>query len=124
MCVTDRVIALSDGNKSPGLDGFNFSFFERFWPLLKEDIGVMLNRFHKFTYLPRSCSSFFVTLIPKVDSPSHLGDFIHISLVGSLYKILAKVFVATLSGVMDKLISPTYLAFLKGGFLVYGVVVV
>lgn len=51
VCVTDQVIALSDGNKSLGLDGFNFSFFERFWPLLKEDIGVMLNRFHKFTSL-------------------------------------------------------------------------
>lgn len=41
-----------------------------------------------------------------------------------MYKILAKVLVSRLSGIMDKLISSNQTAFLKGSFLVDGVVIV
>ncbi|MCI04221.1 transposon TX1 putative protein, partial [Trifolium medium] len=32
------VVVDSDGNKSPGPDGFNFNFFKKFWGLLKREI--------------------------------------------------------------------------------------
>lgn len=74
-------------------------------------------------------------LIPIVFPPSllplfqrlihlHLGYFLPISLLGSIYKFLAKILVARLFGVMDKLIPPSQSAFLKGRFLVNGVVFV
>lgn len=120
----DRVMALCDGNKSPGPDGFNLSFFKRFWPLLRDDFGEMLAQFHMFSNLPHRFTSFFVTLVLKVDSPFHLGDFRSISLVGSLYKTIFKVLVARLSSVIDKLISSNQSVFLKGRLLVDTVVVV
>lgn len=53
-----------------------------------------------------------------------MGDFQSISFVGSLYKLVVKVFVGRLSTVMDKLTSPNQSTFLKGRLLIDGVVVV
>ncbi|MCH82036.1 LINE-1 reverse transcriptase like [Trifolium medium] len=50
----------------------------------------MFDQFFTTANLPRRFSSYFITLIPKVDSPFRIGDFRPISLVGSLYKLVAK----------------------------------
>jgi hypothetical protein len=51
-----------------------------------------------------SFSSYFITLIPKVDSPIRIGDFRPISLVCSLHKLVDKVLARRLAKVMDELI--------------------
>lgn len=53
-----------------------------------------------------------------------IGDFWPIFLLVCLYKLLSKVFVGRLLGVIDKFISPNHSVFLKGRFLVNGMVVV
>jgi hypothetical protein len=67
--------------------------------------------------------SYFVTLIPKVNSPFSLGDFRPISLLGILYKLIAKVLASRLAKVMNTLIAPTQSTFIKGRNLVDGVLV-
>jgi hypothetical protein len=67
---------------------------------------------------------FFVTLIPKLASPLELKDFRPISLLGSLYKLLANVLARRLASVMNSIISPSQSAFLKSRHLVDGVLVV
>jgi hypothetical protein len=114
----------SDCNKSPGPNGFNFAFVKAMWSLIKGEIRIMFDQFHGIGMLPKSFSSYFVALIPKINSPFALGDFRPISLLGCLYKIVAKVLTARLARVMDKLVAPTQSAFLKGRQLVDGVVVV
>ncbi|PNX62809.1 cysteine-rich receptor-like protein kinase, partial [Trifolium pratense] len=47
--------------------------------------------FHRNGRLTKGLNATFIALIPKVDSPQQLNDFRPISLVGSLYKILAKI---------------------------------
>lgn len=118
----DRAVALCNGNKRLDPVGFNLFFFKRLWSLLKDDFGEMLAKFQQFATPPRSFTSFFPTLIPKIDSLSQLGDFRPISLVESLYKIIFKILVARLTSVMDKLISHNKYAFLKCIILVDGVV--
>ncbi|MCH82649.1 cysteine-rich receptor-like protein kinase, partial [Trifolium medium] len=110
----EEVVLSSDGDKSSGPDGFNFAFFKRFWGLLKCEVGVLFDQFFVTTDLPRSFSSYFITLIPKIISPLSIGDFRPISLVGTLYKIIVKVLATRLAKVMDKLISPNQSAFIKG----------
>ncbi|MCH87544.1 transposon TX1 putative protein, partial [Trifolium medium] len=75
------VIELSDGNKSPGPDGFNFSFFKNFWNILKKDVLRLFQEFHVTAKLPPSFSSYFIALIPKVLSPHQISDFRPISLL-------------------------------------------
>lgn len=118
------VVAFSDGKKSPGPDGFNFSSYKKFWDLIKAELMTMFSQFFVTSTLPRSFSSYFITLIPKVNVPLGIGDFRPISLVSSLYKLVAKVLAGRLSTVMDKLISPNQSAFIKGRQLVDGVVAV
>ncbi|MCI37006.1 cysteine-rich receptor-like protein kinase, partial [Trifolium medium] len=50
----------------------------------------LISDFHRNGKLTKGINSTFIALIPKVDSPQQLNDFRPISLVGSLYKILAK----------------------------------
>ncbi|KAK2436747.1 hypothetical protein QL285_021719 [Trifolium repens] len=120
----EAVVMKSDGNKSPGPDGFNFAFLKSFWPSLKGEVRVMFDQFHGNMCLPRSLLSFFITLIPKVACPSTLGDFRPISLLGCLYKLIAKVLTARLALVMDSVVASTQSAFVKGRNLVDGVMVV
>ncbi|MCI17629.1 LINE-1 reverse transcriptase like, partial [Trifolium medium] len=120
----EAVVKECDGNKSPGPDGFNFAFVKALWNLIKGEIRIMFDQFHGIASLPKSFSSYFVALIPKINSPFSLGDFRPISLLGCLYKIIAKVLTARLARVMDRLVASTQSAFLKGRHLVDGVVVV
>ncbi|PNX56231.1 cysteine-rich receptor-like protein kinase, partial [Trifolium pratense] len=62
---------------------------------------------------PDGINSTFIALIPKTDSPQRLNDFRPISLVGSLYKILAKVLANRLRQVMGSVISEAQTAFVK-----------
>jgi hypothetical protein len=113
-----------DGSKSPGPDGFNFAFIKEFWEVMNGDIRIMFDQFHGNAKFPRGMISYFLALIPKVDSPQALGDFRPISLLGCLYKIIAKVLATRLARVMGELISNTQSAFIKGRHLVDSVVVV
>jgi hypothetical protein len=120
----ENVVKECDGNKSPGPDGFNFAFIKEMWSSLKGEIRILFDQFHGIGTLPKSFSSYFVALIPKVNSPFSFSDFRPISLLGCLYKIIAKVLTARLAHVMDRLVAPTQSAFIKGRHLVDGVVVI
>jgi len=120
----EEVIKTSDGNKSSGPDGFNFVFFKEFWYLLKHEIRILFDQFHANEVIPKSFVSFFVTLIPKVNALMSLNQYRPISLLGSLYKLLAKVLAKRLSKVMNSIISVSQSTFLKGRHLVDGVLIV
>ncbi|WJX68716.1 hypothetical protein P8452_53059 [Trifolium repens] len=118
------VVRDCDGSKSPEPDGFNFAFIKEFWDLMKYEIGVMFDQFHGNACLPKGIMSYFLTLILKVHSPQALGDFRPISLLGCLYKLVAKVLAARLARVVGDVIPKSQSAFIKGRQLVDGVVVV
>jgi hypothetical protein len=117
------VVADADGNKSPGPDGFNFNIFKKFWGLLKKEILLLFEEFHVSSRIPSSFSSYFITLILKVLNPHRISEFRPISLLGSLYKLLAKVLAVRMAKVMDFIISKNQSTFIKGRFLADGVVV-
>jgi hypothetical protein len=118
------VIVDSQNNKSPGPDGFNFEFFRGCWEVVRVDLMTIFKEFHVNAKMPRGLLSYFITLIPKVPNPHSINEFRPISLIGSLYKIVAKVLATRLGLVMDKLISKNQSAFIKGRLLVDGVLVI
>jgi len=120
----ELVVKESDGGKSPGPDGFNFAFFKQFWYLIKNEVRIFFDQFHGNEVLSRCLLSYFVTLIPKVKCPLSIKEFRPISLLGSIYKILAKVLAGRLSKVMNSFISKSQSTFLKGRHLVDGVLIV
>ncbi|GAU14347.1 hypothetical protein TSUD_309070 [Trifolium subterraneum] len=112
-----------DSYKSPGPDGINFGFLKEFWPEMRADIMRFITEFHRNGKLSKGINSTFITLIPKVDSPQKLNDFRPISLVGSLYKILAKVLANRLRTVIGSVISETQTAFVKERQILDGILI-
>jgi len=110
-------------DKSPGPDGFNFRFIKTFWDILKSDICKVLEEFHRFGSIPRGTNSSFITLIPKGVTQHSLNDYRPISLIGSLYKIIAKILSSRLRNVMPKLISDNQFAFIGGRNILDGVAI-
>ncbi|XP_019435137.1 PREDICTED: uncharacterized protein LOC109341648 [Lupinus angustifolius] len=95
------------GDKSLGPDGFNFRFFQEFWEVVKKDIILFIKEFHVNDKLLKGLNSSFIALIPKINCPNKIQDYMPIFLVGSLYNFLAKILSSRLKGVMGSLISPS-----------------
>lgn len=112
-----------DGNKAPELDEFTLVCFQKCWKVLKADILQFFNEFHENGKLVRGINSSFITLIPKVDRPARISNYRPISLIGSLYKILAKVLTNRLKQVVHRLIGEAQSAFLGGRNILDGVLI-
>jgi hypothetical protein len=112
-----------DSYKSPGPDGVNFGFIKQFWDELKDDVMHFISEFHRNGKLSRGINNTFITLIPKIDSPQRLNDFRPISLVGSMYKILAMVLANRLKMVMGTVVTDTQTAFVKNRQILDGILI-
>jgi hypothetical protein len=112
-----------DSFKSPGPDGVNFGFIKEFRGELKNDIMRFVTEFHRNWKLAKGINSTFIVLIPKVDNPQRLIDFRPISLVGSMYKILAKLLANRLRLVLGSVISETQSAFIKNRQILDGILI-
>ncbi|XP_071688814.1 uncharacterized protein [Rutidosis leptorrhynchoides] len=110
-------------DKAPGPDGFNLRFFKKFWGTIKDDVISAIQWFWDKGELSRGCNSSFVTLIPKKCEPLTLSDYRPISLIGSFYKILAKILSNRLKKVIPRLIGSEQSAFLKERYILDGVLV-
>ena len=73
-----------------------------------------LKEFHEHGRFVRSLNSTFQVLIPKNPGVEDLRDFRPISLVGGLYKLLAKVLANRLKKVVGKVVSSAQNAFVEG----------
>ena len=90
---------------------------------LKEDVRDMLSKFHRRGTNNRDMNATFITLIPKVPNPVELHDYRPISLVGCLYKLLAKILANRLKTVLLLITSPTQGAFVAKREILDGVLV-
>ena len=72
---------------------------------------------------PKGLNSSFIALIPKIKDPQSFNDFRPISLIGCVYKIIAKLLANRLSKVMNHLIDERQTTFVKGRQLLHGVLI-
>ncbi|RVW53840.1 LINE-1 reverse transcriptase-like [Vitis vinifera] len=103
-----------NGDKAPGPDGFTVAFWQKCWEIVKEDVLDMFKEFHEQNSFIRSLNHTFLVLLPKKGGAEDLGDYRPISLLGGLYKLLAKVLANRLKKVICKVISTDQNAFIKG----------
>ncbi|KAL4592668.1 hypothetical protein LXL04_005671 [Taraxacum kok-saghyz] len=100
--------------KAPGPDGFTFSFIKKQWETIKGDIFKFVAYFEKYGKLGRGCNSSFITLIPKLKDPLRLSDYHPISLLGCMYKIIAKTLANRLKQVIGISIDEVQSAYVHG----------
>ena len=90
--VEEVYAALSDlnGDKASGLDGFPIAFWHFSWDFVKEEVMGFFKDFFDQNKFMKNLNSTFLVLIPKKENVVDIKDYRPISLVGSLYKILAR----------------------------------
>lgn len=83
-----KVAVWSCGSKkTPGPDGFTFSFIKKLWEILKLDILNFVNGFLNKARISSECNSSFITLIRKHRNLVVVNDFPLISFIGVQYNI-------------------------------------
>ncbi|KAM1060262.1 hypothetical protein TB1_024191 [Malus domestica] len=100
-------------DKSPGPDGFSLQMFQSCWDILKADILKVLEEFFESGIINAVTNETYICLIPKKADSVNLKDYRPISLVTSLYKVVAKVLATRLKNVMGSTISQSQGAFVK-----------
>ncbi|GKC91022.1 RNA-directed DNA polymerase, eukaryota [Tanacetum coccineum] len=96
-------------NKSPGPDGFTFDFIRKYLYVIDKDV----EEFFDSSTFPPGCNASFITLIPKMQDAKLVKDFRPISLIGCIYKIVAKILANRLSLVISELVSDVQYAFVS-----------
>ncbi|GJW17430.1 RNA-directed DNA polymerase, eukaryota, reverse transcriptase zinc-binding domain protein [Tanacetum coccineum] len=100
-------------DKTPGPDGFTFGFFRRFWSFIEKDVVAAIRWFFETGKIPKGGNSSFITLIPKIPNANMVKDYRPISLIGSVYKIIAKILANRLTTVLGDLVNEIQSAFVK-----------
>jgi hypothetical protein len=90
------------------------AFFQHCWDIIRPDIMGVMQSFHARGTFATSLNATFLTLIPKKAEAVEVKDFRPISLVGGMYKIIAKVLANRLWVVLNKLVSSSQNAFVQG----------
>ena len=103
-----------NSDKAPGPDGFPIAFWIFSWKFVKEKILGFFREFHDQCRFVKNLNATFLVLIPKKQTVEDFKDLRPISLVGGLYKILTKVLANRIKRVLDKVISKSQNAFVKG----------
>ena len=109
-----RAVKELEGDKAPGPDGFSLAFFHHCWGVVERDVFAVFEEFYLHSKFEKSLNATFLALVPKKNDASNIRDFRPISLVGSVYKILAKVLANRLKEVLDQLISESQNSFVGG----------
>ena len=100
------------GDKAPGPNGLTMAFWQFAWDFVKKDVMSFFREFHDHNKFVKSLNTIFLVLIPKKVGAEDLRDFRPISLVGSLYKWLAKVSANRLKKVVGRVVSKAQGAFM------------
>lgn len=113
-----------ENEKAPGPDVFTLKFIKNYWDLMKDDIMRFVKYFENSGSIARGCSSYFITLIPKIKDPLTLNDYRTFSLIGCLYKIIAIVMANQLKRVISMVVDEVQTSFVEGRNILDGPVII
>nr|GEV07363.1 RNA-directed DNA polymerase, eukaryota [Tanacetum cinerariifolium] len=103
-----------DGSNASGPDGFNFKFIKTYWDVIKDVVVNCVKYFETSGKLAAGCNPSFIVFIPMSRDPVNFSDYLPISLIGCVYKIISKVLALRLARVISSVISPNQTAFIVG----------
>ena len=92
--------------KAPGPDGFIGVFYKKCWSIIKEDLvqAVMSFYRHRTTRL-NLINEANIVLLPKIQDATSLSDYMPISLINSVVKIITKILANRLAQHLNSLVS-------------------
>lgn len=87
----------------------NVSIFN--WDIVKGEVWSVFKEFFETSRFVKSLNSTFIVFVPKKEGALDLKDFRPISLVGSLYKLIAKLLANRLKKVVGQVVNKAQSAF-------------
>ncbi|KAI0511688.1 hypothetical protein KFK09_012320 [Dendrobium nobile] len=110
------LISIKDMNTDSvaGPDGFTNKFFQKFWPILKNDIINAVKDFFEGNPMPKFFTSTTIVLIPKTVGATYWNEFRPISLCTFFNKLISKILVSRMAVFLPKIISLEQTGFVKG----------
>lgn len=90
---------------SPGPDGIQDVFYQKYWGVVGHSITTMVNEALSFGKVPVGILDAYITLIPKKDCPETAGDFRSITLLNVVFKIISKVLVNRIRPLINNLVG-------------------
>ncbi|XP_016168269.1 uncharacterized protein LOC107610781 [Arachis ipaensis] len=103
-----------ESSKAPGCDGYNMNFIKKCWTDIGSDFTAAVLGFFQSSRLPPDANITWVALAPKFTGAKKIKDLRPISMVECVYKIILKMLVRRMRGVMPGLVGETHSAFVKG----------
>ena len=100
--------------KTPGVDGLLAEFYQRFWPILKEDFVKVLNYCYPYGCLSLSQRSGLITLLYKQSDRLEMKNWRPITLLSTDYKIAAKAIANRLLQVLPSVIHSDQTCGIRG----------
>lgn len=110
----DKVIKEMPADRAPSPDGFTGVFLKSCWHIIKEDFYKLCDQFVEGTLNLESINDGFITLIPKINSPTSVNDFRPITLLNCCLKVITKLLANRLQKLILKIIHRNQYSFLKG----------
>lgn len=119
-----HAICCCGSDKAPGPDGFTFQFFKFYWNIINEYIVRFVKSFEQRGRFSKGCNSSFISLAAKIKDLLSLNDYRPISLIGALYKIVAKVLANRVKECIGCCIDEVQSAFVEGRSILEGPLIV
>lgn len=110
-------------NSAPGPNGFGVVFFQKFWDLIKDDMGKMFRDFEKGQLDIKRLNYGVITLVPKLKEDNNIKQYRPICILNVDYKCFTKVLTNRLVPIANKVIGRNQTGFIKGRNILEGVVV-
>jgi hypothetical protein len=100
--------------KAPGLDGLPAEFFRDNWYTIGQEAFPIMADFFLTGRLEDEVNFTYISLIPKIVSPTKVSEFRPISLCNVFYKIISKTLVNRLKMLLPVILSANQSAFIPG----------
>lgn len=91
--------------QAPGPNGLPAIFFQKLWPAFGDSISDAVLKVLNGVADVSDWNNTLITLIPKVASPTEVKHFRPISLCNTVYKLVSKVIVNKMRGVLDGVVD-------------------
>ena len=114
---------LCDPSKALGSDGFNLNFVKKMRNVIEVDFQQLVLHFSISGALPKKLNVTWVSLIPKFEGAKDIKDLRPISMVGCVYKVIAKILANRMKNVMDVLVGEVQSTFVKGRQILDGALI-
>jgi hypothetical protein len=117
----EAIVIDMKSDTAPGPDGFPVFFFKKFLGLVKLGILHILNDFIVGRIDIARLNFRVLSLIPKIPGEDRITQFRLITLINVIFKIVSKALATKLDPIANRIISPNQTAFIKGRFILDGV---